>query len=71
MWAILGINIADAESVKDFQSTIRFADNLRIGSTRIGMRASMTLITVIAGAVAITCWEWTKSFMTAYLHGGP
>lgn len=59
--ATLGININDSNDVKDFQATIRFAENLRNGSAKIGARMGMTAITVIAGAVAIAAWEWLKA----------
>jgi len=60
--ATLGINIADSEDVKNFQATIRFAENMRLGTTKVGTRVAMTIITVLAGAVAIAAWEWTKGF---------
>ncbi len=61
--ATLGINIADSDDVKEFQANIRFAENLRLGSTRIGARIAMTTITVLAGAIAIAAWEWTKTLL--------
>ena len=59
--ATLGINIANSEDVKNFQANIRFAENLRLGTTKVGTRLAMTTITVLAGAVAIAGWEWVKA----------
>lgn len=59
--ATLGLNIANSDDIKDFQANIRFAETLRLGTTKIGTRIAMTTITVIAGAVAIAAWEWTKA----------
>lgn len=61
--ATIGINIANSEDVREFQANIRFAENLRLGSSKIGARVAMTTITVLTGAVAIAAWEWTKSFI--------
>lgn len=68
--ATLGINIADSEDVKAFQANIRFTENLRVGSSKIGARVAMTAITVMAGAVAIAAWEWTKGLVQLALHAG-
>lgn len=59
--AQLGLNIANSDDVKNFQANIRFAENLRLGTTKVGTRLAMTVITVMAGAVAIAAWEWTKA----------
>lgn len=66
----LGINIADSEDVKTFQANIRFAENLRIGSNKIGARLAMTTMTVLAGAIAIAAWEWTKTILSGIFHWG-
>ncbi len=63
--ATLGLNIANAEDIKTFQANIRFAENLRLGSSKLGARLAMTTMTVLAGAIAIAAWEWTKTL----LHG--
>ena len=63
--AILGVNIANQDDVREFQATIRFAENLRHGSTKVGARAAMTAITVVSGAVAIAAWEWVKTIFHA------
>jgi len=59
--ATLGLNIANSEDIKEFQATVRFAENLRLGTTKVGTRLAMTTITVLAGAAAIAGWEWLKS----------
>lgn len=59
--ATLGLNISNSEDVKEFQATIRFAESLKNGSAKIGARVVMTAITVIAGAVAISSWEFVKN----------
>lgn len=61
--ATLGLNIANSDDVKEFQANIRFAENLRLGTTKVGTRLAMTAITVLAGAVAIAAWEWIKTFL--------
>lgn len=58
--AVLGLNIANSADIKEFQATIRFAENLRTGTTKIGTRAAMTMISVLAGATAIASWEYLK-----------
>lgn len=68
--ATLGINIANSEDIRNFQANIRFAENLRLGSSKIGARLAMTVITVMAGAVAIAAWEWTKTLLRGAFHWG-
>lgn len=66
--AKLGVNINNDESVEEFKATMQFARNLHTGSTKVGARVSMTIITVITGAIAIASWEWVKSFISSMLH---
>jgi hypothetical protein len=66
--ATLGLNIADSDDVKAFQANIRFAESLRIGSSKVGARVAMTCLTVMAGAIAIAAWEWTKGLVQLLLH---
>lgn len=58
----LGININNQDAIEEFRATVRFAENLRLGTTKVGARVGMTAITVVAGAVAIASWEWLKAF---------
>lgn len=64
--ATIGLNIANSDEVKEFQANIRFAEHLRLGSTKVGARIAMTTITVLAGAIAIAAWEWTKTLAHAF-----
>lgn len=61
--ATLGVNINNIDDIKDFQATLRFADNLRAGSAKVGARLGMTSLTIVAGAVSIAGWEWFKDLL--------
>lgn len=76
IFALLGVNLSNFEDMKAFREdlefvrTIRqyredieFAHALRSGSKRIGGRFVITVVTVLASAIAIGAWEFIKGML--------
>lgn len=75
-FAHLGVNLMNFEDVKEFRQdmemvrTLRpyrddleFARALRLGSKRVGSKFVITLVTVLASAIAIGAWEFIKGIL--------
>lgn len=76
LFSLLGVNLMNFDDVKAFREdleflrTIRpyrddleFARALRSGSKKIGGRFVITIVTVLASAIAIGAWEFIKGIL--------
>lgn len=62
LFALLGVNIANSEAVEIFREDLKFAHALRTRSAALGARFVMTMVSIIASAIAIALWEGAKAF---------
>lgn len=76
IFALLGVNLMNFEDVKSFREELdfartmklyredlEFAHALRTSSKKIGAKFVLTIVTVVAGAVAIGAWEYVKAIL--------
>lgn len=59
-FGILGVNVADFESMQKFRDDLEWARRARHLSERTGHRAWTTIVTVAASGVAIALWEYVR-----------
>lgn len=61
MFSLLGVNVANFDSMQGLRDDLAFVRSLRHGATKAGGRFFLTIVSLIAGAVAIGMWEWLRS----------
>lgn len=59
-FGMLGVNIADFESMQKFRDDLEWARHARQLSERTGHRAWTAVVTVAASGVAIGLWEYVR-----------
>lgn len=59
-FALLGINISNFEDIKKLRDDLELLHSLRSGASKIGAKFVLTIVSIIAGAVAIGAWEYLK-----------
>jgi hypothetical protein len=57
----LGVNVADFEQLQELRDDIQWVHQLRTGSKKVGARFVMTIVSVVAGAIAIAMWEFFRT----------
>ncbi len=50
------------DDVKMFREDIEFVRSMRSGATKIGAKFVLTIVTLVAGGVAIAAWEYVKTW---------
>lgn len=61
-YALLGIDLANKDDLRQFRQDLEFMRTLRTGAHTIGAKFVLTVVSVIAGAIAIGAWEFVKNF---------
>lgn len=59
-FAMLGVNLADFESMQNFREDLDWARRARRVSEATGHRAWTTIVSIAAGAIAIGLWEYIR-----------
>lgn len=65
-FALFGVNLMNFNDVKAFREDLEFVRSMRSGATTIGAKFVLTAVTILAGAVAISSWEYIK--MVFHIH---
>lgn len=58
-FAILGVDIADPESVEEFRQDLRFGKRLR----KISDHAQLGMVALVGAGIVYAVWEGIKSFV--------
>lgn len=59
-FALLGVNVSNFDSMQGLRDDLAFLRHTRVGAGRMGAKFVLTIVSVIAGAVAIGAWEYLK-----------
>lgn len=62
-FGMLGVNIADFESMQKFRDDLEWARHARELSQRTGHRAWTAIVTVAASGLAIAIWEYIRTMI--------
>lgn len=65
-FALLGVNLSNFDDVKKFREDIEFVRSLRTGATKVGAKFVLTVVSIIAGAIAIGAWETIKQALHSH-----
>jgi hypothetical protein len=68
LFSDLGISVDNREQVGELREDLLWVRRLRTGSRTAGTRFMMTLVTVAAGAIAVSLWETFKAAGAYLLH---
>jgi hypothetical protein len=60
-FGLLGIDLANREDLRQFRQDLEFIRAWRTGAHTVGARFVLTLVSIVAGAIAIGAWEFIKS----------
>ena len=67
VFALLGVNLANFDSVQAFRDDIEWARRSRKISEMTGKRIWTTIVGIASAGIAVTLWEWAH----ALFHKGP
>lgn len=60
-FALLGVNVADFNSMQELRDDLAFVRRTRTSAVRIGARFVLSIVSLASGAIAIGAWEYIKS----------
>lgn len=67
-FALLGVNVSNFDDMKKFREDLEFMRSVRSGASKLGARFVLTIVSIVAGAVAIASWEYIKAIAKTSLH---